>query len=207
MSGDGAVEWGEGRPVRWFDRLFGDFGGGGPGLSAPAVSAAIVGAALFAAAEVLPWMTVEQVVQPGVRAQSRDVSLEGVGWGVTAAYYLGVMVLLAVAGLAQVSRPHTRRALTAAGFGLAAGMVVLLIGIVRRAGEGGQFGMFDQLSTTATVGSAPYVAIVGVLFALAALVITGWRPNAPVRRRQEPVANDGSDDEEPGPIDLTVTPA
>jgi hypothetical protein len=106
----------------------------------------------------------------------------------------------------QVSRPHARRALTAAGFGLAVALLVLLVGAVRRAGEGGQYGMFDESMTT-VAGPAPYVAIAGVLMMVAALVVSGWRPSVPGRRpvADEPIDDD--DDEEPGPIDLTVTPA
>lgn len=210
--GDGTVEWGEDRPVRLLDRLFSDVGGGGQGLSAPAVGAAVVAFALFVAAELLPWMTVErqpQGVGPGIPTQTTDVSLDGVGWGTTAAYYIGLMLLLAVVGLVQVSRPHARRVLTAAGFGVAAALLVLLVGVLRRAGEGGQYGLFDETTST-TVGPAPYLAIVAVLLLVAALVVSGWRPTVPGRRRppkaEEPV-DEEDDDEEPGPIDLTVTPA
>jgi hypothetical protein len=218
MAGSGTVEFGEERPVRLIDRLFGDYRAGGFGLSAPAVGAAVVAAALFIAAELLPWATVQRQIETGAGpttlGQTRDLSLDAVGWGVTAAYYIGLMLLLSLVGLAQVSRPHMRRALTAAGFGLAVAIVVLLIGVVRRAGEGGQFGVFDDTVTT-EAGSAPYVAIAGVLVAVAALVITGWHPSgtpgSAVRKRHRPAVaesvDDDDDGEEPGPIDLTVTPA
>ncbi|GAA1038639.1 hypothetical protein GCM10009557_55200 [Virgisporangium ochraceum] len=205
------MEWGEDRPVRLMDRLFGDAGGGGQRLSAPAEGAAVVVLALFIAAELVPWMSVTQQQQgigPDLPSQTSDVSLDTVGWGITAAYYLGLMMLLAVVGLVQVTRPHTRRALTAAGFGLSAAMLVLLVGAIRRAGEGGQYGPFDQ-GIEATVGPAPYLAIAGVLLVVAALVISGWRPvMATGHRRPAPADPDeDDDDEEPGPIDLTVTPA
>jgi hypothetical protein len=218
MAGSGTVEFGEDRPVRLLDRLFGDHRAGGFGLSAPAVGAAVVATALFIAAELLPWANVQRQIETGsgptTLGQTRDLSLDAVGWGVTAGYYIGLMLLLAVVGLAQVSRPHTRRALTAGGIGLAAAMVVLLIGVVRRAGEGGQYGVFDD-SVQTTPGAAPYVAIAGVLVAVAALVIAGWHPAGAagigVRKRRRPVAaeplDDDDDGEEPGPIDLTVTPA
>lgn len=218
MAGSGTLEFGEDRPVRLIDRLFGDYRAGGFGLSAPAVGTAVVATALFIAAELLPWATVQRQIETGsgptTLGATRDLSLDAVGWGVTAAYYIGLMLLLTVVGLAQVSRPHSRRALTAGGFGLAAAMVVLLVGVVRRAGEGGQYGVFDD-SVSTTTGSAPYVAIAGVLVAVAALVITGWHPAGPAgltnRKRRpaaaEPVSDDDDDGEEPGPIDLTVTPA
>jgi hypothetical protein len=214
MAGSGTVEFGEDRPVRWLDRLFGDFGGSGLRLSAPAVGAAVVAVALFIAAELLPWATVQRQIETGAGptnlGQARDLSLDGVGWGVTAAYYIGLLLLLAVVAVAQVSRPHTRRALSAAGIGLAAAMVVLLIGVVRRAGEGGQYGVFDE-STSTTAGSAPYVAIAGVLVAVVALVLAGWHPAAVTRRPHRPAAAPpvavDDDGDEPGPIDLTVTPA
>ncbi len=210
MAGDGTVEWGEDRPVRLMDRLFGEVGMGGQRLSAPAVGAAVVAFALFLAAELLPWMTVEQQMQgigPDIPTQTTDVALDGVGWGITAAYYIGLMLLLAVVGLVQVSRPHARRALTAAGFGVAAVLLVVLVGVIERAGRGGQYGRFD-VNMTSSVGPAPYLAIGGVLVVVAALVVSGWRPSGPGRRptkAAEPV--DEEDDEEPGPIDLTVTSA
>jgi hypothetical protein len=193
------------------DRLFGDGGGGGQRLSAPAVGAAVVATALFGAAELLPWMSVEQMVtsvnQPGTVLETREVSLDLVGTGVAVAYYVGLVLLLSVVGLVQASRPHARRALTAAGFGLSAAMLVLLLGIVRRAADGGEVGLFSLVSPT--VGAAPYVAIAGVLMVIAALVVSGWRPAVPGRRsaRDDDPADDDDDGGEPGPIDLTVTPA
>jgi hypothetical protein len=216
MAGDATVEWGDNRPVRLMDRLFGDVGGGGPRLSAPAVGAAVVATALFAAAELLPWMTVQAIVisdlQPGSALETRDMPLDRVGAGVAVAYYVGLFLLLSVTGLAQVSRPHARRALTAAGFGLGAGMLVLLLGIVRRAGSGAGSGLDGVYSVaTATVGGAPYLAIAGVLMAAAALVLSGWHPSVAGRRRPAATPDEADDDdddgEEPGPIDLTVTPA
>jgi hypothetical protein len=208
--GDGTVEWGEDRPVRLMDRLFGVSGDDGRRLSAPAVGAAVVAFALFLAAELLPWMTIERQqegIGPNLPSQTADVPLDGVGWGITAAYYIGLMLLLAVIGVVQVSRPHTRRVLSAAGTGVAAALLVLLVGVVRRAGAGGQYGLFD-VNTATAVGPGPYLAIGGVLVAVAALIVSGWRPSVPGRRpaaADQPVEED--DDEEPGPIDLTVTPA
>jgi hypothetical protein len=217
MAGSGTVEWGEDRPVRLLDRLFGNFGGGGLRLNAPSVAGAVVATALFVAAELLPWMTVEQVVvtvnQPGTVFETRDVSLDSVGTGISTAYYGGLLVLLSAFGLVQASRPHARRALTATGVGLSAGMLVLLVGIVRRAAEGGEIGTTAQIGlssvTSSSVGAGPYLAMAGVLMMAAAFVVGGWRPSGPVRR---PVIGksqvDGDDDgEESGPIDLTVTPA
>jgi hypothetical protein len=211
MSGDGTVEWGEDRPVRLLDRLFGDGGGGGTRLSAPALGAAIVATALFVVAELLPWMTIEMMTSsfnsPTSTTETREMSLDLVGSGIATAYYIGLLALLALAGLVQVSRPHTRRVLIAAGIGVAAGMLVLLVGSVRRAGDGGETTFYPL--TSATTGPAPYVAIAAVLAAATALVLSGWHPSVPGRRR--PVAGDqmpdDDDDEEPGPIDLTVTPA
>lgn len=210
MSGDGTVEWGGDRPVRLLDRLFGEPGGGAPRLSAPALGAAIVATALFAAAELLPWMSIEvnqaSFNVPSGPSETRDVSLDLVGSGISTAYYVGLLLLLAVVGLAQVSRPHARRSLTAAGFGLSAALLVLLVGVIRRAGEGGQVVLFPP--TESAAGPGPYLAIAGVCVLVAALVVGGWRPAVAVRRHQaEKPVDEDEDDEEPGPIDLTVTPA
>jgi hypothetical protein len=212
MSGDGTVEWAGDRPVRLLDRLFGDTGGGGPRLSAPAVGAAMVGAALFVVAELLPWMTLDLTANytaPGAPAETRHLQLDMVGAGIATAYYVGLFLLLAVVGLVQVSRPHARRVLTAAGIGLATGMLVLLVGAVRRAGEGGE-ATFVSLPESASPGPGPYLAIAAVLLMVAALVVSGWHPSVPHRRpvAENPVDDvDDDDDDEPGPIDLTVTPA
>ncbi len=210
MSGNGTVEWGEDRPARLLDRLFGDATGGAQRLSAPAVGAAIVATALFVAAELLPWMSVKLVASsfasPDGVETTRDLPLDMVGGGIATAYYVGLLLLLAVVGLVQASRPATRRALTAAGFGLAAAMLVLLVGIIRRAGEGGQVTLYPP--SESSVGPGPYLAIAAVLVVVAALVVSGWHPSVPGRRPVAgPPVDSDDDDEEPGPIDLTVTPA
>lgn len=209
MSGDGTVEAGGDRPVRLLDRLFGDAAGGDQRLSAPGVGAAIVATALFVAAELLPWMSVEVTTGPfdgpAGAEEVRDLSLDMVGAGISTAYYVGLLLLLAVVGLGQASRPHARRGLTAAGIGLATAMLVLLVGIVRRAGEGGQVSFFPP--SESSVGPAPYLAIAGVLVVVAALVVSGWRPSVPGRRPAADQVDEDEDDEESGPIDLTVTPA
>ena len=209
MSGGGTVEWGGDRPVRLLDRLFGDAGGGGWRLSAPAIGAAIVATALFLAAELLPWMTVEVTTgpfdTPGLPTETRDLPIDMIGSGIATAYYVGLLLLLAVVGLVQVSRPHARSVLVASGIGLAAAMLVLLVGVVRRAGEGGEV-VFSVREASA--GPGPYLALVAVLVVVAALAASGWHPSVSGRRpaAAEPVGDD-DDDEEPGPIDLTVTPA
>ena len=211
MSGNGTVEWGEDRPARLLDRLFGDATGGTQRLSAPAVGATIVATALFVAAELLPWMSIEVTVTPftgpgGGAIETRDLSLDSVGSGISTAYYVGLLLLLALVGLVQTSRPHARRALTAAGFGLAAAMLVLLAGIIRRAGHGGDATILSP--TASAPGPGPYLAIAAVLVVVAALVVSGWHPSVAGRRPVAgPSVDTDDDDEEPGPIDLTVTPA
>ncbi len=212
MAGDGTVEWGGDRPTTLLDRVFGTaWTGGARGLSAPAVATGVVSLALFAVAETLPWMTVRTTADgqpPGVPSgSSQDLPVDAVGIGFAVAYYLGLLLLLTLVAVAAVSRPHTRRVAGAAGCGLAAAMLVLAFGAVARTGEGGRYGGFEEAPTS--VGTAPFFAIAALVAAVAAFVLSGWHPALPGRRRRRVEETGDPDDpeEEPGPIDLTVTPA
>jgi hypothetical protein len=210
MAADATVEWGEDRRVRLIDRIFGD-----PTtspmyrLSLPGVAAGVISVALFAVAEVLPWITIRSSSVPGAFApgspSTRDTSIEGAADGAVFAYYIGMVLLLMVVSAAMVSRPHARRALVAAGVGLVAALLVVILGLIGKAAEGGDLALFYEVEATA--GSGPYVAIAAVLAAAAALALSGWHPHRAIGRRSDADDDeDGdSDDGEPGPIDLTVS--
>jgi hypothetical protein len=209
MAADATVEWGEDRRVRLIDRIFGD-----PAtspmyrISLPAFASGVISVALFAVAEVLPWISIQTSSVPGVfepgSSPSRDTSIEGAGDGATIAYYVAVVVLLMVVSSALVSRQHARRSLVAAGFGLVAALLVIILGLIGKAGEGGDLAVFYDVDSTA--GSAPYAAMAAVLAAAAALALSGWHPRHSIGRRSEAdAAEDDDDDGEPGPIDLTVS--
>jgi hypothetical protein len=207
------MEWGENRPVRLIDRLFGEVTVGGQRrLSTPALACGVIAATLFAVAELVPWMTVRtgtlpEGFTPGV-AGTRETSAEGVGNGLVVVYYLGLVLLLMLVGLVLVSRPYARRAFMAAGFGLSAGMLIVLLSFIRLAGAGGDYAL-STVNIDATAEFGPYVAIAAVFAAAAALALSGWTPARPSRHRAETGTDptDDPDDEEPGPIDLTVTSA
>jgi hypothetical protein len=193
------------------DRLFGDaMTGRQLRLSTPALACAVVAAALFAVAELLPWMTLRTgptaAVEPGLNGTS-EVSAEGVGDGLAVVYYLGLVLLLMLVGFVLVSRPHARRVGMAAGLGLSVGMLIVLLGMVRRARDGGDYRLAGT-NVDVTVSPGVYVAMVAVLAAAAALALSGWTPGRRIRHRAD-VDTDPTDDpdEEAGPIDLTVTSA
>jgi hypothetical protein len=212
MAADETVEFGEDeRPARLIDRLL-----GGPAtrsaswVSLPAAASAAIALGLFAAAEALPWMTVKSAtfvgsVQPALT--DRESSIEGVGVGAPVAYYLALILLLAVLGTALVSRTHLRRLLTGAGFGLCAALLVVILGLIGKAGRGGDFELGYDVDASA--GTGAYVAIAAVVAAAVALALTGWRPLPSIGRRKRTDVDDDEVDSDagPGPIDLTVTSA
>jgi hypothetical protein len=211
MAADETVEVGEDelRP-RLIDRLLGD-----PArrserrISLPAVASAAAALGLFSAAEALPWMNVKSATLVGafqVGPTDRDVTIEGVGDGAPGAYYIALILLLMVLGVAMVSRPYLRRLLTAAGLGLCAALLVVIVGLIGKAGAGGDLELFYDVDASA--GAGAYVAIAAVVAAAAALALTGWRPHPAVGRRSRQDVHDEVDsDVGPGPIDLTVSSA
>jgi hypothetical protein len=209
MAADATVEWGEDRPVRLIDRIFGDRATGPVSrLSLPAVAAGVISVALFAVAEVLPWISIQSSSVPGAFTpglpNGRETSIEGVADGAVFAYYIGVVLLLMVVSAALVGRPHARRSLTATGFGLVAALLVVVLGLIAKAGEGGDLALFYDVDATA--GSGPYVAIAAVAAAAAALALSGWHPHRAIGRRSAADVDDDDDSTgEPGPIDLTVS--
>ena len=218
MAAEATVEFGDDeRRVRLLDRLFGD-----PAtsperrLSLPAVACAVISAALFSVAQAVPWFTIESItlgtsVEPGsqVISPAHKTSVEAAGDGAVVAYYLGIVLLFAIVGSALVSRPHTRRVLSAAGFGTSAGLLIVIIGLLADAGRGGDLSVLYKIEAVAEAG--PYLAIAAVLAAVAALALSGWHPHGRIRRRKpvdaDAVEDDDDPDAEPGPIDLTVTSA
>jgi hypothetical protein len=215
MAVDRTVEWGEDRPVRLIDRLLGDPGTGpARSVSLPAVVCAVIAVALFAVAETLPWMTIDAVTlggpqeaAPSLISSGHEVSIEATGDGGVIAYYVGVVLLFMIVGATLMSRPHARRALSAAGFGLCAGLLIVIIGLIGNAGRGGDLGSLYNVDSVVEMG--PYVAIAAVVAAAGALALSGWHPYRPAARRRpaDVVDPDEDEDAEPGPIDLTVTSA
>ena len=211
MAADATVEWGnDERRVRLIDRLLGD-----PAtspvrrVSVPALVCGVIAVGLFAVAEALPWITVERAYAPGdlsgpVR-YDHEASIEGVADSAVMAYYLGVIVLLTLVGAVLVCRPHARRVLSAAGIGLSAGLLVVIIGLIGKASRGGDIGTVYRVE--AVVETGPYVAIAAVVAAAAALALSGWHPHRSIKRRKDYADVEEDVDVEPGPIDLTVSSA
>jgi hypothetical protein len=213
MAVDETLEYGEDeRPARLIDRLL-----GAPAMrsasriSLPAVASAAVALGLFAVAETLPWVDVKTAtvvgsVQPALT--DREASIAVLGDGAPGGYYIALILLLMVLGTAMVSRPHLRRLLTAAGFGLCAAMLIVILGLVSRAGRGGTLELAYEVDASA--GTGAYVAMAAVVAAAVALALTGWRPYPSIGRRKRVEVEDDDEadsDAGPGPIDLTVTSA
>jgi hypothetical protein len=118
-------------------------------------------------------------------------------------------VLLGVVAVALVIRPPARRVVVAAGLGLAAGQLALLVAIAH--GILNQQQLFTTRFTPLGVQRIPsdlelgfYCAVAALVLLVGALLLAGgaWR-------RRPPFAPDPAD-QEPGalaaPTDLTVTP-
>lgn len=142
--------------------------------------------------------------------------------GSTLVYHLGVLLLLALLGAALLARPAQRRLATGLGFGLLAGMVVVVVSMVHSFNTllpatvyTGGTSVFRQATTVlpGTVVAASTTINPGTFFAFGALALllaalaVSVLPDQ-VRSRlvtgvTEPVGAQFSDE----PPDLTVTPA
>lgn len=205
MADEQTVEWGERRRARLIDRLIGP--SAAPGPRRPALVCAVASVALFVAAEVTPWSTITKVSlldDSPLSSVARDAPVDEVSVGAGIAYHLGVLVLLTVVGVALASRASARRPAAAAGLGLAAGLLVLTVGLIDRAGS--DLGLGIPYEVESRVGPGPFVAIAAQLAAAAAVTLAAWhrRPARP-GKPAEPDDVDDPDDDEPGPIDLTVS--
>lgn len=205
MADEESVEWGEERRARLIDRLIGAPAAPGTiGWNRPALICAAVSFALFAAAEVLPWITITKVSllnDSPLTSAARDASVDEVSVGGSVAYHVGVLLLLMAIGVVLASRPPTRRPVAAAGLGLAAGLLVLTVGLIDRAGS--DLGLGIPYAVESRVGPGPFGAIAAEFVAAAAVALAAWQRHP--ARRGEPVEPDDPDDDEPGPIDLTVS--
>ncbi|NJC68966.1 hypothetical protein HC031_04375 [Planosporangium thailandense] len=194
------VEWGGGPVDRpgWF--------GSGRSTTVAGLGCAFVGFALLLAAELLPWVSVR------TSALGQDFPTVGggrIGYGIaelaayTGMFNFGWLIVLAAVATALALRPPARRVAVAAGLGLVAGQLALLVGVthgVRNViqSRGGLTGGSGQLVES---GAGMYCAYAALVLFAAALLVGG----APVRlRRSTGVAEEP---ELPGPADLTVTPA
>jgi hypothetical protein len=216
------VEWGESSARRsgWWDRILGREAPdreprrpAAPGsLGRLGVGLAAGGFVFLLAAELLPWMRFgggERASQLRDQLGSDQLMLGQLGTWEVLSYHFGWIVLLSVVCLAQVVSPASRRVVGAVGIGVAAGTVTVLCGLARSITDGA--GMLGSASSTVDVrfnyGEGMYSAFAAVVLFVLAIVFAGRGTG---RRRTEPAADpdevDEVVDEEPGPVDLTVTP-
>jgi hypothetical protein len=183
-----------------------------PMIRGAGIGFALAGFGLLVAAEVLPWITSTE----SVNAQTFPTVSGPTETGLaqlpvsTDIFNLGWLAILAVVTTALAVRPPARRIVIAAGLGLLAAQVALLLGMTRG---------LEHLTTTTTVlrggynqtlarTELPVRLEVGLfcaygaaaLFVLA-LLLAGGLPRR--LRAAEPVHAEP----EPGPTDLTVSPA
>ena len=217
------VEWGSpaaervnGR--RWWPRLPVRTGGGDRRgrrtISPVALACAVVGFGLTLAAELLPWMTVRlfAIRDPNNGDPLTGNSGGGIDLGIDRAftwqgllYNVGWMVVLVFVGVALAVEPRRRRTFAAAGLGGVAGQLILLVGLARAINDGAlltNLGLNSDNKPPIEFGPGMYAAFAAVpvfvtALLLAARVSTSRGGAVPVR----PAAQ-----EQPGPVDLTVTP-
>jgi hypothetical protein len=208
MAADGTVEWGDedGRP-RLLDRVLSDPEPAGPGPNYPALAAAVVTVVLLVAAEFQPWVTLtgsEESVRE-MRGGRPEIYLTELASsaGQVLPYYVGWMGMLGLIGLALTLGPARRRPVLGAGIGWAVGLFLVVLSLSRQLSLM-RFG--DNPSIGTTLGAGLWFAGGAVLVALAALLLTAWRPDVPWPSRKGGRAAEPDPVEDDGPADLTVTP-
>jgi hypothetical protein len=203
MTADNTVEWGEDRPTGWLDRLLGEPDEvGRRRISGPALGCAAIAVALLLAAQLTPWMVITDSTGVDSAPEGSEFYLDLISDFSLFGYYLGWLVLLALVALALVIEAPTRRLVVAAGFGWTVGLFVIVIGLTRRVLSGGS--PFGATAAGTTFGPGVFFGIAAVAFAVAALALSGWQPGTGRGRRQR---RESEPDIDPGPADLTVTPA
>ncbi len=186
----------------------------------PRPTAAILAVLAFAAllgAVVLPWTSLQVPTSTTggaeATAQGIDIGLERLNTIGTLTYQLGWVLLLGLVGLAILGRETTRRAAIGAAFGVAGGLLMVVISMIRSfryvvSGDGvGGTGAGPQTS----MGAGAYLAFAALALAVAAVAAAAWLP---VRsRRAQPEAADpevwpgeGEEGTAGPPVDMTVSP-
>ncbi|WP_203903511.1 hypothetical protein [Virgisporangium aliadipatigenens] len=208
MAADGTVEWGDdGRP-RLFDRVLNDPEPTGAGPNYPALVAAAVAVVLLVAAEFQPWVTLTgsedsvREIRGGARPEIYLAELASSAWQLLP-YYVGWMGMLGLVGLALTLGPARRRPVLGAGVGWAVGLFMVVLSFGRQLSLM-RFGDNPLIGTS--LGAGLWFAGGAVLLALAALLLTAWRPDVPWPSRKGGRAPRPDPVEDDGPPDLTVTP-
>jgi hypothetical protein len=195
----GTIKWGaseeKGPPWLATDR---------PVTRGAGLGCAVVGFGLLVAAEVLPWasLTTTPIQQdfPTGTGGRMEYGITELPFS-TEMFNLGWMIVLAAVATALVLRSPARIAVAAAGLGLIAGQVALLVGLTRAIQHNGVFrGTFlrnTELPVQLEVGL--YCAYAALALFAVALLLAGGVP----RRLRGP----DPEPDEAGPADLTVTPA
>jgi hypothetical protein len=167
---------------------------------------ALAGFALLLAAQVLPWISVRTTPLQQDFPTSTGGRLErGLGELLvpTDMFNLGWLVVLAAVATALAVPPSARRVVTAAGLGLVAGQLALLVGLTRGIQDNGALrGGFPQIAVPVNLEAGLYSAYGALVLFVLALVLAGGVPGW--LRRSGPTSAPAAP---AGPADLTVTPA
>ncbi|MBO0870357.1 MAG: hypothetical protein J2P15_17520 [Micromonosporaceae bacterium] len=174
----------------------------------------VLGVAGLIVAQVVSWGHIASITGPTGNPIDTPPSsfpslyLESMSVAAVIAYDLGLLPLLGFAGAALVARPANRRSLAFAGIGVAAGLAVLLAGLIRGLlsplSSISQIGLVDR-AVSVSVGPGPYAAGAALCAIVAALVLSLREP----RRTRVPVVAQRRPPEQvpEQPLDLTVTAA
>jgi hypothetical protein len=183
-----------------------------PVLRGAGIGCAVAAFGLLVAAELLPWMVVTtsslQQDFPTGSGGRVEAGLTQLG-SPTEIFSLGWLVVLAAVATALVVRPPFRRVVVAAGLGLIAGQLALLVGITRgikHPVNPGLFrGGFAGTDLPIQFGLGVYCAYAALVLLVLALAFAGGVPRQMRDSDPEPAAAQGHPDPR-GPADLTVTP-
>ncbi|MCW2638952.1 MAG: hypothetical protein JWP76_1258 [Dactylosporangium sp.] len=185
---------------------------GSPVVRGAGLGWALAGFGLLIAAQLLPWISLTtNPLQQDFPTSTGGRLERGLAELVvpTDIFNLGWLIVLAAVATALAVPASARRAVVAAGLGLVAGQLALLVGMTRGVQHNGVLrGTIPQTEAPVTLQAGLYCAYAAlVLFALALLFAGGvprWLRGRPGRRpASNDVASDGA--ELAGPPDLTVT--
>jgi len=164
--------------------------------------------------QVVSWGTVQRV--PGSDTSAVKMYIDNLSIGAFA-FELGLLPLLALTGAALATRSANRRTFALAGVGVAAGVAVVLAGMIRSLMSPTPEVLLGQASEVGSLslGLGPYAAVAALGLLIASLVLCALPPRGTrsaalqatgggrlLRRPRLP-----SEVAPEEPLDLTVTPA
>lgn len=207
------VEWGGGGPAEKLTGRFDMFATDRPLLRGAGFGLAVAGFVLLLISQVLPWMsyTTSFLEQDFPTGSGSRVELAYAELPMQTGFVeLGWLALFAVVAVALVIGPAHRRIGVAAGLGLAAGQIALLVGLMYAISHASRLVTGRAVAgRTPEVPTAPglgiYCALAAAVLLVGALLLAGGAGRRPVEPEYV-LADDAEPDGLRPPSDLTVTP-